>query len=68
MKPLISMWDHLDVQMEKIVGIIIAVLVVFALTFCGVIFCIRSVWASLFRKGFFKIMFFLGGGGCACNT
>lgn len=37
----------LDMQTEEIVGIILAVLVVFALTLCGIVFCIRLVNFSL---------------------
>ena len=37
----------LDMQTEEIVGIILAVLVVFALTLCGIVFCIRLVNISL---------------------
>lgn len=51
------MCDRLDVQTEEIVGIIVAVLVVFALTLCGVICCIRSVWACLVRAGILKKKF-----------
>lgn len=39
--------DVLDMQTEEIVGIILAVLVVFALTLCGIVFCIRLVNFSL---------------------
>lgn len=57
---IISMCDRLDVQTEEIVGILVAVLVVFALTLCGVICCIRSVWACLVRAGIFKKKKFVG--------